>query len=122
MKKYIEIVTPERAEELLISSPSNRHLSEGMVHEMLEDLNNGTFNKEEANVCLSKDGKLFYGQHILNAVVRYGKEVELCVYRLEENDKNHGRGKLNDSSKYRYTKAPKEKKAFFMNKRVIRPS
>lgn len=105
MKKEIELVTIERAQALLDGQGINRPLSESMVEEMMYDISNGIFDKDEANVCLRKDGRLYYGQHILNAIVRLNDNgVELNMYKLEDilKDRHHIKGYLNRDSKYRY--------------------
>ena len=105
MKKEVKKVTVKEAKALLKGHVNQRELSNKMVAEMVNDINKSTFNKDDANVCLYEDGKLFYGQHILNAIIQVNKELELNVYTLEipGDEKEKGRpGRLNVRSKYKY--------------------
>ena len=103
MTKEVISVSPVMAQEMLDGSKvaMQRPVDEKMVQEMLEDIENNGFDKDEANVVLDMDGTLFYGQHIIHAVIAYGDSVELNVYTMEENDVRV-LGLINQGSKYKY--------------------
>lgn len=103
MERKIQEVSPEIAKELLATNTHNRPLSDEIVNQIINDMNSYRFNPENTNVCLHNDGTLFYGQHVLNAIIKTNKTYELNVYTLsEEDEKHHRRGILNSKSKYKY--------------------
>lgn len=104
MIKEIRTISVEEASSLLANHRNPRSIDDSLVEEMLNDLKNNTFNKDEANICLKDDGTLLYGQHIISAVIKFNSPVELNVYKCEnpEETKTTPMGKLNRASKYKY--------------------
>ena len=125
MTKEVISVTPEKAEELLGTMVERHHPhhederedspwmrrkreEEAVIEEMVSDIESGNFDKDEANVVLDVDGNLFYGDNVLKAVYRYGKDVELNVYTLEAGDPSL-HDYLNRRSKYRHHPHPMDR-------------
>lgn len=107
MKLEVKKVTKEMAEQLLEGHVNLRPYNKMLSFQMRKDIIKGEFNKDDANVCLKEDGSLYYGQHILHAIIdeNPAEGIELNVYQLEntKDDRHHRPGYLNRESKYKYT-------------------
>lgn len=87
-----EIITPERAKQILSKSVGNRNLRKDKVTEFVKYMRKGAWVSEIGDpIRISSDGNLLDGQHRITAVSIYGKPVKFMVYYLEPSD---NKGKL----------------------------
>lgn len=70
-----ELITPEKAIDLLANNPDNRKLSKAHVHKLADDMREGKWEPWNGNtIVFEKDtGKLLDGQHRLEAIVESEK-------------------------------------------------
>lgn len=80
-----EIVSPERARELLdISAKTNfqnRNLSSHLVNRYASDMKEGKWQPTGQTISIASDGAIIDGQHRLNAIVKAGVPVEINFIR-----------------------------------------
>jgi hypothetical protein len=74
-----EAITPDQAQLLLQKNSGNRPLSESNVQFFYNQMVSGDWMLTGDTIKVSKDGRLLDGQHRLQAVVKYGKPVEMFV-------------------------------------------
>ena len=74
-------------------------MNELLVDRIVQDIDAGTFDRDQTFVVLYEDGDLFYGQHLLNAIIKCGRNIEMNVCQLEENDQKT-KGSMNFKSPY----------------------
>lgn len=82
LKSSVEVMTPERADELLrfsFGKVSQRFLSEKRVRGIVRALENGEWKVTHQGVALDADGVVIDGQHRLEAIRQYGKPVPIMV-------------------------------------------
>ena len=104
-RKY-ELITPERALELLDNNTGNRRVSKDTVAQYARAMLAGEwFESEDIQDCplyVAKSGRLLNGQHRLFAIVSSGCSIHMwVVYGVDENimpyiDNNKARG-INDT-------------------------
>ena len=109
MRREDILITPEMAQSLLEENKDNRELDQEMVNEIALDMMNAEFDYENTHVVLDTKGNFYYGQHILNAIIKNDKASTVDVITVELGDKftTMRRGYYNKWSKYHYT--PKKK-------------
>ena len=79
MKILNEIITPERAAELLQNNPKNRHLRGRRVAAYANALKNGEWKQNTDPIAISEDGELLNGQHRLVAIIKSGVSMDCLV-------------------------------------------
>lgn len=94
-------ITIEYAKQLLDGHVNKRPLSERMVNEMVSDIIDGSYSPKNAYIAIDSNGKLIYGQHILNAIIKSNKQVDVNVVELAVGEKTP-LGGFNINSKYKY--------------------
>ena len=72
-------MTPKLAQKYLSQNQSNRNLRRRKVAEYKRQMEKGYWHLTPQGIALSADGKLLNGQHRLQAVVEYGKPVQMVV-------------------------------------------
>ena len=87
MTMTYEIITPEKASDLLETNTENRKISKGTVEAYANDMLAGNWD-ESVGVAISidKDGVLRDGQHRLSAIVQSGVSIRMWVCRNVSND------------------------------------
>lgn len=77
----IETVSPDDATKILEHNDGNRTLSERNMNFLLSEMRRGNWKTTGHTIKISRTGRLLDGQHTLQALVKYGKPLELCVAR-----------------------------------------
>lgn len=77
----IETVSPEQATQILTKNQGNRSVSERNLNYLLAEMRRGNWKVTGHTIKIGKDGRLLDGQHTLQALVKYGKPLDLCVAR-----------------------------------------
>ena len=72
-------ITPTRAAELLANNGVNRRLRPQLVGSYAEDMAQGLWRATGEAIKVSRTGRLLDGQHRLNAVIEFGKPIEMLV-------------------------------------------
>ena len=87
MTMTYEIITPDKASDLLETNTENRKISKGTVEAYANDMLAGNWD-ESVGVAISidKDGVLRDGQHRLSAIVQSGVSIRMWVCRNVSND------------------------------------
>lgn len=84
--KY-ELITPERAEELLETTENNRNISSGTVQAYMNDILNGNWDESVGTaISIDRNGVLRDGQHRCAAIVKAGIGVHMWVCRNVSSD------------------------------------
>lgn len=87
MIRWFEKVTPETATDYLNNQIGNRNLSMPTVFQYAEDMKRGGWFATHQNaIALDCLGRLFDGQHKLNAIImaRINIQMEFCQYKTPE--------------------------------------
>lgn len=79
LKNGYEVITPERAKQLLERNDINRRLRPVSVEAYARDIENGRWGKNQDPIAISKSGRLLNGQHRLSAIIKANKAVEMLV-------------------------------------------
>lgn len=79
MHSEIQLITPDKAEQLLALNSCNRHVTEENVRTFEHHLTTGTWMLTHQGIAINKSGMLADGQHRLLAIVRTGIPAELMV-------------------------------------------
>jgi hypothetical protein len=79
MESYRQVITPERATELLGTTEHNRSVMQNWVTTLSRDMVAGRWQLTPQGIILDEDGRLLDGQHRLSAVVRAKVPVEFWV-------------------------------------------
>lgn len=83
-----EIMTPERAKELLKTNENNRNLHANKIEKLMYDIRNGEWHLTHQPIAIDKFGKLIDGQHRLSAIVATGIDCEMMIaYNAEPSEK-----------------------------------
>ena len=77
----VETITPEIAREYLKFNSVNRPLNKNIVDYYAEQMVKGQWKLNGESICFTKNGAMANGQHRLNAIIKYGKPVDLLVVR-----------------------------------------
>lgn len=77
----LELVSPERAEQLLNGNTHNRPVSKPYVRELRRELEEGRWKTTHQGVAIADDGTLLDGQHRLLAIKESGIAAPLFVAR-----------------------------------------
>jgi hypothetical protein len=75
----VELMTPERAEEILKRADPNRPISRPYVRELRRELEEGRWQVHHQGVAFAPDGGLIDGQHRLTAIVEAGIAAPIMV-------------------------------------------
>lgn len=73
------LVTPKMAEQWLEKNTGNRPLSDRTVHYLFVQMKKGRWQISTDAIGFDEDGRLLNGQHRLNALIKYGKPLEMLV-------------------------------------------
>lgn len=80
MTKHIELVTPEKAAELLKNNKSNRPLSKSLIAKYANEMREGRWLANPADsIVISKSGNNANGQHRLHAIIQSGVPSYLSI-------------------------------------------
>lgn len=81
MRMIFEVITPERADDLLKNhNPSNRRLNERHVAFLVQEMERGTFRPDNGDtIRIDTNGNVLDGQHRLAMIARINKPVEMAV-------------------------------------------
>lgn len=79
MNVIVELITPERATELLKLNTRNRRIRTKHVLNMSRQMERGEWRVTHQPIAISSDGALLDGQHRLAAVVKCGLPVKMSV-------------------------------------------
>lgn len=79
IKSRIELITPERARDLLINNLENRPVSKVNVDRIANAISKGEWKINGDAISVCKDGTLLDGQHRLHAIVKTGIPIESFV-------------------------------------------
>jgi len=79
MHSEVQLITPEKAKQLLALNVCNRHLVEGNVEFFTQQLLEGSWKLTHQGIAITKSGHLADGQHRLTAIVKTGVAVEMMV-------------------------------------------
>jgi hypothetical protein len=77
----VELVTPERAQELLRTNTRNRRLRQGYVDRLADAIRRGEWELNGEPIQIAVGGTLLNGQHRLMAIVEADVAAELIVVR-----------------------------------------
>lgn len=86
MKTAVEVITPERATEMLRQNKRNRNISSKLVEMISDDITNDRWIINGATIKQGANGRLLDGQHRLHAVIKAGKPIETLVVTGLEDD------------------------------------
>lgn len=70
-------VTPTIAQEFLLKNANNRPLKTERIDEYVSQMRKGLWEIQNDDICFDWNGNLINGQHRLNAVIKYGKPVDM---------------------------------------------
>lgn len=76
----VEMITPEKAKEYLLTQESNRDINDRRVADYLGRMNRGEWILGQP-ITFDEGGRLIDGQHRLKAVMRHGEPVAFTVIR-----------------------------------------
>jgi len=76
-----ELITPEKARELLKGNYGNRPLRRTLVERLAQEMMTGNWQISHQGIAIAPDGRLLDGQHRLAAIVRSGVTVPMMVAR-----------------------------------------
>lgn len=80
MRVVRELITPDRASELLMLNTENRAVRDMLVARYANDILNGYWNNDTGEtIKINKDNKLVDGQHRLHAVIKAGRSMYLDI-------------------------------------------
>lgn len=80
MRVVRELITPDRASELLMRNTANRYIREPLVNQYATDMANGAWKSETGEtIKINKSGGLSDGQHRLRAVIKSGVSSYLYI-------------------------------------------
>jgi hypothetical protein len=80
MQTEIMLITPKKAEELLVLNANNRHLRDGYVNTLAAEMLAGRWRENTSEtIKIAKTGMIIDGQHRLSAVVASGKSIRFLV-------------------------------------------
>jgi uncharacterized protein YerC/hydrogenase maturation factor len=79
MHSEVQLITPEKAAQLLLINTNNRHLTRSNVDFFAKQLRNGEWMLTHQGIAITKSGKLADGQHRLTAVVETGIPAQMLV-------------------------------------------
>lgn len=74
-------IDPEKAEYLLETMASNRHVSQGHVEKYMEDMRKGRWFVTNQGIGIDRQGRLIDGQHRLWAIIETGIPQKMLVVR-----------------------------------------
>ena len=98
VKAWVELITPERAKELLLSSQGNRKIKSHAVESYARDIRQGNWAVINNGIAIDKNGNLMDGHHRCHAIISTGIPVSmLVVYGVDRNDMakiDRGRARL----------------------------
>ena len=77
----MEEISPNVAEALLETNPSNRTVSHARVLYLANEMREGRWTTNGATIVIGKSGKLLDGQHRLYAIREYGQPVLMAAAR-----------------------------------------
>lgn len=77
----VELITPEGAQHLLDTMPTNRKLSERHINMLATDIEKGRFFTTNQGIGIDENGLTIDGQHRLHAIIRSGKPQWMLVVR-----------------------------------------
>jgi hypothetical protein len=81
LRSGCEIITPEKAKQMLTRNVCNRPIDENRVKMFVYEINRDNFHNTGEGIKFAENGDLLDGQHRLLAIVRTGKAQELLVVR-----------------------------------------
>ncbi len=89
MRSEIQVITPEKARQILAGAPENvRKLNMNRVQQYARDMKAGKWVLHHQGLAYDKDGRFFDGYHRLNAVIIADVPVEMYVtYGVPESGK-----------------------------------
>lgn len=79
MNITVEVITPERAVELLANNPNNRNIRKSRVTVLARAMKQGDWAENGAAIRVASDGRLMDGQHRLTACVQSGVPFKTVV-------------------------------------------
>jgi len=82
----LETITPETAKAMLLNNDRNRRLRPATVAKYAATMAAGNWRASPDGLIFGKSGQLLQGQHRLNAVINFGGEVDMIVWRGVEDD------------------------------------
>jgi hypothetical protein len=86
MHSEVQLITPEKASQLLLINTSNRHLTRSNVDFFAKELKDGRWKLTHQGIAITESGKLADGQHRLTAVVETGIAAPMLVTTGLEDD------------------------------------
>jgi len=81
MTTQLEVITPDKAEEILEKNTINRKIRSQHVRNYAEQMKNGNWHLTHEGIALGTDGKVLDGQHRLLAVIKSNVPVTMLVSR-----------------------------------------
>lgn len=82
----VETITPVLAAEYLAQNKVNRPLNKKTVDFYAEQMRKGQWRVNGEAICFARNGDMVNGQHRLNAIIQYGKPVDILVVRNCDDD------------------------------------
>ena len=79
MHSEVQLITPEKAAQLLLINTNNRHLTRSNVDFFAKQLRNGEWMLTHQGIAITKSGKLADGQHRLTAIVETNIPAQMLV-------------------------------------------
>lgn len=79
LKLHVELMTPERAGELLKNNHGNRPLRAKTLRQYADDMRQGLWQLTGDTIKIARDGRVLDGQHRLLAVIESGAAVMMVV-------------------------------------------
>lgn len=82
----LELITPEKAEQMLEIAGRNRARSEQLVRRYAADMSDGSWVLTHQGIAIHRDGRVLDGQHRLAAIIVSGESIHMFVTRNLDDD------------------------------------
>lgn len=105
-----ELITPQRAKELLSKNKNNRPVNKRRVNALMNDISSGNWKVTPQGISVDKGGNLIDGQHRLEAVLRSNTAVPMIVAYDVESDAVIDRGQMRSMKDSLYMRGLIDKK------------
>jgi hypothetical protein len=81
VKVTVEPVTPEQARQLLENMWPSRQVNWRHVDELAERMASPSYDPKTMVITVDQDGRMFSGQHVAHAIIKYGRPCTVRVVR-----------------------------------------
>lgn len=79
MRRLLEDINPERANEILLTYKSGNNFDEARVKRFANMMNTGTWKVNRSSFLIVRKGILMNGKHRLKAITISGKTIQMAM-------------------------------------------